>query len=271
MSGRDSRGSAAWAIAPDVYALGPVGRTQTVVYFIRAGTAWAVVDTGWAADADRIRAAATELFRRLGPPVAILLTHHHPDHRGAAASLARGWGVAAHVHPAELAIAEGSFSAMRESAGPMDRAVVLPLLRAMGRRRREAAIARSSIRGEAAVLEPDGLVPGLPDWRWVHTPGHTPGHVSYVRPDDRVALTGDALVTLRVNAVRGMLFGAQGLSGPPWYTTWSRERAMASIRLLADLGPRVIGPGHGTPLTGPDTAEAVRAFADRIGASALAS
>jgi glyoxylase-like metal-dependent hydrolase (beta-lactamase superfamily II) len=268
MARRAAPDAQARPIAKGVYAVGPAGHSQTVVYLVSSGQRWALVDTGWAGDADRIRAAAAELFQAAGPPAAILLTHHHPDHGGSAARLARSWGVSVYVHPDELAIAEGSFRAMRESAGPMDRALVLPLLRAMGRRRREAAIARSSLRGVAAVLEPDGLVPGLPDWRWIHTPGHTPGHVSFFRDEDRVALTGDALVTLRVNSLRGMLFGAPGLSGPPRYTTWSWERATASIGLIADLDPQVIGPGHGSPLVGPDTAARVRAFADRVGASA---
>jgi glyoxylase-like metal-dependent hydrolase (beta-lactamase superfamily II) len=107
----------------------------------------------------------------------------------------------------------------------------------------------------------DGVVPGLEGWRWVHTPGHTPGHVAFVRALDRVAISGDALLTLRVNAAAGFLLGSQGLSAPPWYTTWDREAARASIRAIADLEPSVLGGGHGRPLTGPETAEAVREFA----------
>jgi len=38
-------------IAPDVYCLGPRGRTQTDVYFVRSGSSWALIDTGWAKDA----------------------------------------------------------------------------------------------------------------------------------------------------------------------------------------------------------------------------
>jgi glyoxylase-like metal-dependent hydrolase (beta-lactamase superfamily II) len=110
-------------------------------------------------------------------------------------------------------------------------------------------------------LAGNGVIDDVPDWRWVHTPGHTPGHVSLVRDEDRVALTGDALVTLRVNSVAGMLLGSPGLSGPPRYTTWSWEGAKASVRLLADLEPTVVGAGHGQPLTGSDTAALVRAFA----------
>jgi glyoxylase-like metal-dependent hydrolase (beta-lactamase superfamily II) len=84
--------------------------------------------------------------------------------------------------------------------------------------------------------------------------------VSFVRWGDRVVLTGDALVTLQVNAPAGFLHGRQGLSGPPWYTTWSPRLARTAIAAIAALEPTVVGGGHGRPLSGTGTAAAVRAF-----------
>ena len=52
-----------------------------------------------------------------------------------------------------------------------------------------------------------------------------------------------------------------GLSGPPWYTTWSQRAAAASIRTLARLEPTVLAGGHGTPMTDPGTPARLRAFA----------
>ena len=46
---------------------------------------------------------------------------------------------------------------------------------------------------QGASLPTDGSVPGLPGLRWVHTPGHTHGHVSRYRPSDRLLRAGDAL------------------------------------------------------------------------------
>ena len=74
----------------------------------------------------------------------------------------------------ELPIADGDFAAMVEQAGPLDRFLILPIMRAMGRRRREAAIAKSSLREVARAFEPDGAVPGLPDWRAIRTPATRP-------------------------------------------------------------------------------------------------
>jgi glyoxylase-like metal-dependent hydrolase (beta-lactamase superfamily II) len=196
-------------------------------------------------------------------PSAILLTHVHPDHAGAARELAATWGCPVLVHPAEIPIATGDFGAMARYAGPMDRWLVLPLMRAIGRRRREAILEAGSLAGSVRPLGLDGSIPGVDGWRWVHTPGHTPGHVAFVRALDRVVISGDALLTLRVNAVAGLLWGSQGLSAPPWYTTWDRDAARASIRAVAGLEPSVLGGGHGRPLTGPETAAAVREFAAR--------
>ena len=248
-------------IAPDVFCLGPWGRTQTDVYFVRSGSSWVLIDAGWANDEPRIERAARSLFGAESLPAAILLTHCHPDHAGSALRLARAWDCAVYMHPDELPIAAGDFAAMVASAGPLDRWVVLPLLRAMGRRRREAVLGRSSLGAVARTFEPDSGVPGLPDWECIPTPGHTPGHVSYFRPADRVLISGDALVTLKVNSWSGLLLQRPGLSGPPWYTTWSRRAARQSIVRLARLEPTVLAGGHGKPETGTETAAVLNAFA----------
>jgi glyoxylase-like metal-dependent hydrolase (beta-lactamase superfamily II) len=246
-------------VAPDVHRIGPWGRTQTNMYLVHSGSRWALVDTGWAGDAARTDGAVRSL---LGPhvrPAAILLTHCHPDHAGAAAELAAAWGCQVWMHPAERPIAAGNFAAMRTWAGPLDRWVILPVLRAMGTRRREALLARSSLGDLARSLQPGTGVPTLPGWHAVPTPGHTPGHVSYLRRRDGVLLTGDALVTVRVNSLPGLLMGRAGLSGPPWYTTWNSRAAAASIATIAALEPNVVAPGHGLALT--DAAGRVARFA----------
>jgi glyoxylase-like metal-dependent hydrolase (beta-lactamase superfamily II) len=251
-------------IAPGVFCLGPWGHTQTAVYFVRSGPSWVLVDAGWANDGPRIERAAGTVFGAGSRPAAILLTHCHPDHDGSALALARSWGCPVYLHPAELPIAVGEFAAMVATAGPLDRWVILPLMRAMGGRRREAVLARGSLRPVARTFEPGAGVPGLPGWQCIPTPGHTPGHVSYFRPQDRVLIAGDALVTVRINSLTGLLRPRPGLSGPPWYTTWDRRAARQSIRRLARLNPAVLAGGHGTPLTGTETAAAVSAFAGLI-------
>ena len=248
-------------IAPGVFLLGPWGRTQTNAYLIRDGSAWILVDAGWGSDGPRIQAAARSLMGLDAVPSAILLTHAHPDHCGSARELAQAWNCPVYAHPAELPLATGDFAAMARYAGPLDRWLILPVMRAIGARRREAALAASSLTGVVDVLAPAGEIPGVEGWTWIPTPGHTPGHVAYLRAHDRVVLSGDALVTLEVNAWAGILWQRQGLSGPPWYTTWDRRAAIASIREIAAFEPEVLAGGHGLPLVGPGTAAEVHAFA----------
>lgn len=248
-------------IAPGVFHLGPWGRTQTNAYLVRAGTAWALVDAGWEGDGPRIRAAVDVVLGRGRAPSAILLTHAHPDHEGSARVLAEAWRCPVFIHAAELPLATGDFAAMTRFAGPLDRRVVLPIMRALGARRRAEVLAAGSLAGVVRPLPDDGSVPGLDGWTWVHTPGHTPGHVAYVRPDDATVISGDALLTLRVNAWSGLLLGEGGLSGPPWYTTWDRDAAAGAIGRIAALSPSVLAGGHGRPMVGEGTAAAVAAFA----------
>jgi glyoxylase-like metal-dependent hydrolase (beta-lactamase superfamily II) len=230
--GRSRRTFAAWD---------PWGRTQTNVYFVRAGASWVLIDAGWANDAPRIERAAASLLGADSRPTAILLTHDHPDHDGSALRLARTWDCAVYLHPKELPIAIRDFAAMMATAMPLDRWIVLPLMRAMGSRRREAMFARFSLGDVARPFELDGGPRPARLAVHPHTRPHTPGHVSYFRPSDRVLIAGDALVTLKVNPLTGLLLPRPGLSGPPWYTTWSRSRARQSIERLARLEPTRFG------------------------------
>jgi glyoxylase-like metal-dependent hydrolase (beta-lactamase superfamily II) len=100
----------------------------------------------------------------------------------------------------------------------------------------------------------------------VPTPGHTVGHVSFFRAADRVLISGDALMTAKIDTVASLLLGRNGLSGPPWYMTWNSIAAHESIQALAALAPQVLAGGHGIPLSGPGTADAIDDFAESIAA-----
>lgn len=137
-------------------------------------------------------------------------------------------------------------------------------MHAIGRRRREEMLARSSLGDVSRPFEPGDGVPGLAGWECIPTPGHTPGHVPFFRANDRVLITGDAVVTLQLNSLAGLLLGRQGLSGPPRYTSWSWRAARESVARLARLEPNVLAGGHGSPMTGAATAGALCAFAAHI-------
>ena len=262
-SGREVRVS---EIACGVFSIGPWGRTQTVVYAVRSPDSWVLVDAGWAGDGQRIQCAVESVFGPRSGPSAILLTHVHPDHEGDSRALATDWRCPVYVSPQELPIADRDFSAMRDTAMPLDRWLVLPMMRAMGARRRQAIFDSATLAGVVRVLDPSRNIPGLPGWACVPTPGHTLGHVSFFRAADGVLISGDALVTAKIDTVASLLLGRNGLSGPPWYTTWNSIAAHASIQALAALKPQVLAGGHGIPMSGPGTAEAINEFAQSIAA-----
>jgi glyoxylase-like metal-dependent hydrolase (beta-lactamase superfamily II) len=154
------------------------------------------------------------------------------------------------MHPRELPLASADAEAIHRYAGPLDRWVILPAMRVAGMRRMQAMLDKGSLGDVAAALDPVAPPPGLPGWDVLPTPGHTPGHVAFVRRSDRVALTGDAIVTAGVNSPVDLVMRRPMLSRPPWYTTWSWPRATASAVTIAGLRPSLIAGGHGPPMSG---------------------
>lgn len=250
-------------IASGVYRV-ETGRalTETNVYLVRSKSSWVLIDAAWPHRGPAIRAAAESLFGRDTRPAAIILTHIHPDHSGSALELARTWNLPVYVHPAEMVLAPGGY--LPEYGNPLDRWLVAPLLRLMPRRKVEEMRVRDSLEGTARAFDPATGVPGLPDWRCIHTPGHTPGHAAFFRGRDRVLITGDALLTVNLNSVRDLVTGGHRLSGPPYISTWNWSAAKESVAALAALNPNVVAGGHGRPMSGPDTATRLTEFRDRF-------
>ena len=236
------------------------GPMASNLYLVRSGQAWAMVDCGWGGSAEHVRQAVEEVVGPGHSPSAIFLTHIHPDHSGAAGALSRHWGVPVYVHKAEIPSASGKY--IPEFSMPLDRWVIAPFLWSMPARVRRRVEAAGDITDVVRSLPAGGEVPGLPGWAAIPTPGHTPGHVAYWRSGDGVLITGDAVVTVNLNSPQGILLGAPDLSGPPWYTTWNWKQSMDSVARLAELGPRMLAPGHGQPLA-LGTVSRLRAFGAR--------
>jgi glyoxylase-like metal-dependent hydrolase (beta-lactamase superfamily II) len=180
--------------------------------------------------------------------------------------LVQKWDCPVWAHPDEEPIALGGIPEFHRWASPLDRWIVLPMMRLLGRKRAEAMVAQASLKGLAHSCDFNAGVPGLHGWEAVHTPGHTPGHVAFFRRSDRVLLTGDALLTMNVNSLVGLARGKQTASAPPWFVSWDMRLAKKSIAVLAKLEPLVVGGGHGVPLAGPQVPGEVRALAARVSA-----
>jgi glyoxylase-like metal-dependent hydrolase (beta-lactamase superfamily II) len=257
-------------IAPGVYCM-EVGKgvSRSNVYFVRSGASWVLVDAASANCGRLIQKTAESLFGVNTRPTSILLTHDHPDHAGAALELTHMWGCPVYLHPDELPLAViRELSVIKKYANPMDRWIILPILRLMPRRRVDALLSKDSLKEVAQAFDPAATVPGLPDWECIPTPGHSPGHIAFFRTGDRVLITGDALATVDLNSFRGFLSWSlrrnrQRVSDSPWYSTWNRQAARNSVAVLAKLEPRVLAPGHGIPMMGKGIAQELHAFVNR--------
>jgi len=252
-------------IAKDVFFLEVRrGMTRSNVYFVRSGESWVLIDSGSVGRGPVIERAAGSLFGSGSRPTAILLTHSHPDHAGSARVLATRWQCPVYVHQDELPLTSADLVAYRAFADPLNRWLILPVMRLMPRERVRKMLENADLRDAVRSLPASGEVPGLPGWRSIHTPGHTPGHVSFFRVTDHVLLTGDAILTTSVNSMLGLLLKRRELSGPLRLTTWRWAAAKESAAVLARLEPSVLATGHGEPLAGPRTPAEVDALIERF-------
>ncbi len=265
------RTSVCQEIAPGVFCLeAGKGFDRSNVYFVPSGSSWVLIDAASPNYGPLIQKTAETLFGANKGPASILLTHDHPDHAGSVLELARIWGCPVYVHPAELPItAIEDLSTVEKYANPLDRWIVLPLLRLMPRRRVQAMFSKASLKDVVRTFNPGGAVPDLPDWKCISTPGHTPGHISLLRERDRVLITGDAVLTADLNSFPGVLrwglrLNKQKIAGPPWYSTWNWQAAKESIAVLAVFEPCVLASGHGAPMSGDGIARDLHAFADHL-------
>jgi glyoxylase-like metal-dependent hydrolase (beta-lactamase superfamily II) len=112
--------------------------------------------------------------------------------------------------------------------------------------------------GRVRALPEDGSVPEMPGWRWLHTPGHTAGHVSLFRERDRCLIAGDAFVTTKQESLYAVATQEPEVNGPPAYFTPDWTAARRSVELLAELKPAIAATGHGTPLRGEPLAQGLK-------------
>lgn len=225
-------------VAPDVWGL----KTIFVnLYFIsNPDNSWVLVDAGVYGFAGKIKEAAADLFGEGNRPRAILLTHGHFDHIGAVKELANEWEVPVYAHPLEVPYLTG-----KSSYPPPDPTVGGGGMAYMSFLYPKAPI---DITNSIELLPEDGTVPALPEWHWVHTPGHTAGHVSFFRERDRFLIAGDAFITRHGESMTAVLTQKKEVHGPPAYFTTDWAAAHHSVEKLADLNPKTAATGHGKPM-----------------------
>ncbi|MDR6552886.1 MBL fold metallo-hydrolase [Paenibacillus qinlingensis] len=217
--------------------------TNQIVNISMVGTAeyWVLVDTGMPQSAKRILKVVEDRFGAGSKPKAIILTHGHFDHVGGVIDLVEAWNVMVYAHELEIPYLTGQAS-YPEPDGSVEGGLIAKISPFFPNE-------PINLGSHVHTLPSNGSIPGMPEWRWIHTPGHTPGHVSLFRDKDRALIAGDAFVTVEQDSLYKVLTQKKQLTGPPVYFTTDWHAAELSVRKLVTLQPSVAITGHGVPMS----------------------
>ena len=201
-----------------------------------------LVDAGMPNSAQEIISVVENRFGENSRPKAIILTHGHFDHVGAIIELVEHWNAPVYAHEAEIPFLTG-----QKSYPEPDATVEGGMVAKMSPMFPNEPI---NLGDNVKPLPTDGSVPNMPGFKWIHTPGHTPGHVSFFRDSDRALIAGDAFITVKQEYLHEVLTQEQEISGPPRYLTPDWKASKESVIKLAELKPAVAVTGHGKPMSG---------------------
>ncbi|HEY0680248.1 MAG TPA: MBL fold metallo-hydrolase [Chitinophagaceae bacterium] len=250
------------AIAPGVWRMKDIFVNIFMIHNSGDNT-WVLVDTGLKTSAPKIKRMAEHLFWPDLKPSGIILTHGHFDHVGSAVMLAEEWDVPVYAHRMERPYLTG-----QSSYPPPDPTVGGGILASLSWMYPRGPI---SLGRHLSLLPADGTIPCLPEWKYIHTPGHAPGHISIFRERDRVLIAGDAFVTTQQESATAVMTQSKKLCGPPKYFTYNWTSAQESVKKLAALEPEIVATGHGQPMRGSQMRNALHNLADNFEEHAVPS
>jgi hydroxyacylglutathione hydrolase len=156
----------------------------------------------------------------------IALTHVHCDHQGLAFALSRQHKAPVYCHEADLPVLRG------EVRDPNRH-----WLNRFGN-----TILAGPVCPSAEALNATQRFSGF---RMVHLPGHTAGSVVFLRDADGVAICGDVIMSYWLPG-----YGVRAME-PFRFACDDWRENQRSIRMLWELQPRLLLPGHGPPVTNP--------------------
>ncbi len=236
-------------VTDGVYRLG----TTWVGWYLIVDETVTVVDCGFPGYHDQLPNALAQLGRSLDSVSAVVLTHYHSDHVGAAERIRSETGATVYV-PA------GDADGVRTGRVPLPGGMVSSLWRPRMMRYMAHAARNDGARvgpvAEFRTYHDGEVLTGAGGLRVVHTPGHTAGHCALLLERAGVLFVGDALATFD--------FFVGGRTGPRLVRfNEDAHRARESLSRLESLAADVIAVGHGSPFKGTP--------ADAVAAARIAS
>lgn len=235
-------------VIPDLFDIDELG-PAVHAYLWRWEGGLTLIDTGLpgAKNRETILRGIHQLGFRPADLRRILLTHMDVDHAGNLKALKRASGAELACHAVEKQFLE--HPNRRRPAPTLLGLLMHPLYRLVGAL---PYFRVQPIAPDRLLVDGDRLPEGF---TVVHTPGHTPGHISLFHPQHRLLISGDALNH----------WGSR-ISPPPAIFTPDMNTAHRSIWKLAQKYSSNIDTivfGHGPPIVGNGGAE-IQALVDRI-------
>jgi glyoxylase-like metal-dependent hydrolase (beta-lactamase superfamily II) len=230
-------------LAPGVYRIPHIGDFLNSFIITEADGSVTLVDCGLKGGPKKVVRALEDLGRHPADVQRIVLTHAHSDHAGGAAQLIRATGVpGADAHEDDHPFL-GAGMAPPVNAGPTAGRI---LNRLQDSNFEPVPLARALADGEMLDIAGGTQV--------VHTPGHTPGHISLLMPDKGILITGDCIM----NPLGRRIF-------PFAVYCVSPEQNAASASILGELDYSLAAFTHGTEIR-ENPRERIRSFLTRKGA-----
>lgn len=208
---------------------------------------WTLIDAGLPSSGKLIEDVSEKRFGKDKKPSCIILTHGHFDHVGALKELIDKWDVKIYAHKEELPYLTGKKS-YPDGAPLIDQGLMAKL---------SPLYPHNPIDLGDSIhpLPDDNSIPGMKNWKWIHTPGHTPGHISLFREKDGLLIAGDAFTTADQESLTGVLSQEKDINTPPAYYTPSWKNALSSIEKIQNLNPKIALTGHGKVIGGNELRE----------------
>ena len=214
-----------------------LGEEIVSCYLVEEAGEVTIIDAGVPSYYADLTAELAAMGRTIEDVRALVLTHGHSDHTGFAERLRAEYDVPVSIHGLDVALARGEVG--NPSAGMGERRLgsllhyMLWLIRHGGMRTKPLT--------QVGTFDPGTTldVPGA--LRVLHTPGHTPGSVTFHAPGHDALFVGDALATDAVITER------RGPQICPFAA--DPDAALASLANIEQLEAHWLLPGHGSPWT----------------------